>query len=684
MPLKIGVCLIACFFFQTLRAQTVVSDTLTGTDSASITANPFGLQQRSLSTASIKRYQTNVLQLAAPGNLVTAFNTLPGIRMEERSPGSYRLNIRGSSLRSPFGVRNIKMYYNNLPLTDAGGNTYFNQMTGNSFSTATIVRGPASSMYGAGTGGLVLMEAISSNQPTLQAEYSTGSYGLLNVLAAVNFGQKDNRNRISYAHNESRGYRDQTAMRRDQMAWTSQLKASDRQTLTATMLYTNMYYQTPGGLTLAEYHANAKAARPAGGGFPSAQQVNAAIYQQNLLAGISSQLKLNSQWSNTTALYGSFASIKNSAIRNYENRSEPHVGARTVFTYEKKLENSSIKWQSGAEFQAGFFNTQVSRNKLGQRDSLLTNDDQTFYTGFAFTQVEWVFQNGFYANAGASLNINKVKIARLSSLPIVTQERTYNNEVAPRISAGYKWKNDWETQVTVSKGFSPPTVSELLPSTGRISTDLEAETGYNVELSQTIRLFKTLSLTSTGFIFNLNNTLVQQRDLSGGDFYINAGSTRQAGIETVLDYVRGFMPKSMVQFLNVSLAHTYSAFTYNDYNKLGVNYKGNQLPGVPKNTVAIRAMLQMKYGFYFNANYYHNSSIMLNDANTFRASSFQVVGAKAGYKGKLGKKQRWHVFAGAENLFDTKYSLGNDINAAANRFFNVAPGRTWYAGIGIE
>ncbi|MBM3440336.1 MAG: TonB-dependent receptor, partial [Bacteroidetes bacterium] len=41
-------------------------------------------------------------------SLVQAFNTIAGVRMEERSPGSYRINIRGSSLRSPFGVRNVK------------------------------------------------------------------------------------------------------------------------------------------------------------------------------------------------------------------------------------------------------------------------------------------------------------------------------------------------------------------------------------------------------------------------------------------------------------------------------------------------------------------------------------------------------------------------------------------------
>ena len=59
-------------------------------------------------------------------SLLPVLNTIAGVRMEERSPGSYRLSVRGSLLRSPFGVRNIKVYYNGIPLTDAGGNTYLN------------------------------------------------------------------------------------------------------------------------------------------------------------------------------------------------------------------------------------------------------------------------------------------------------------------------------------------------------------------------------------------------------------------------------------------------------------------------------------------------------------------------------------------------------------------------------
>src|SRR6201985_299591 len=60
------------------------------------------------------------LQLQPGSSLVPALNTVPGVRMEERSPGSYRLSIRGSLLRSPFGIRDVKIYYDEIPLTDGG------------------------------------------------------------------------------------------------------------------------------------------------------------------------------------------------------------------------------------------------------------------------------------------------------------------------------------------------------------------------------------------------------------------------------------------------------------------------------------------------------------------------------------------------------------------------------------
>ncbi|HYH15325.1 MAG TPA: Plug domain-containing protein, partial [Flavisolibacter sp.] len=58
--------------------------------------------------ASVSHVGRTAFERFGPTSIVNAVNSMPGVRMEERSPGSYRFNIRGSSLRSPFGVRNVK------------------------------------------------------------------------------------------------------------------------------------------------------------------------------------------------------------------------------------------------------------------------------------------------------------------------------------------------------------------------------------------------------------------------------------------------------------------------------------------------------------------------------------------------------------------------------------------------
>lgn len=656
-----------------------------GADSVSITGRAFGSLGRNLSSASVRTTYINQLAAFSATSLLPAVNTLAGVRMEERSPGSYRLNIRGSSLRSPFGVRNVKFYWNGLPFTDAGGNTYFNQVAINSMQQFEILRGPAGSMYGAGTGGLVLMNSLAGSwNPGASAELSAGSFGMATAQAQAEFGTAKQRNRVSYAHNQADGYRDQSAMRRDNVAWTSHWR-SDKSQLTASVMYTNLYYQTPGGLTQAEYKTNPSAARPATPGFPSAVQAKAAIWQQNMIAGLNHVLSLGERWTNTTAAFGSFALVENAAIRNYESRVEPNFGGRTVFAYQYKKEATTIKWQTGLEYQGGFFNTQVSKNNNGQRDSLRTNDDLRFHTGFVFTQLDFSFSDQWFLTGGISVNANQVSITRQYPSPVKEQSRTYSNEWAPRLQLTRRWKSDAETQLTYSRGFSPPTVGELLPSTGQISTNLEAETGDNFELAQSLYFFRhRLRLNVTAFYLNLHNALVQQRDASGGDYFVNAGRSVQQGIESSAMWIQAFAPGHFLRSFNVSLAHTYSQFEYRGYKKLGVDYAGKALPGVPRQTISLLADLRSKVGLFFNFSWYYNSSIPLNDANTFRAESFHLLGAKAHYrKEKPNKKLWWQLFAGADNLLNAQYSLGNDINAAGNRFFNAAATRNYYAGVAI-
>jgi len=174
---KTIVLLYSLFCCITAFSQQEESDSLLTLDEVTIRAFEQN-RKASLTASTVKIIDRNVAEMHNKTSFVHAFNTITGVRMEERSPGSYRLNIRGSSLRSPFGVRNTKVYWNDLPFTDPGGNTYFNQFAYNNFSSIEIFKGPAGSMYGAGTGGLILINNLDRWHPGATVEYNTGSYNI--------------------------------------------------------------------------------------------------------------------------------------------------------------------------------------------------------------------------------------------------------------------------------------------------------------------------------------------------------------------------------------------------------------------------------------------------------------------------------------------------------------------------
>src|SRR6185503_1420368 len=131
--------------------------------------------------ASVSVINRQQLKLQPDVSFIPVLNTVPGVRAEERSPGSYRLSIRGSLLRSPFGIRDVKIYYDEIPLTDAGGNSYLNAVDINSINHIEILKGPDGSLFGANSGGVVLLSPVNwrSDSSFVSLGLNGGSYGLI-------------------------------------------------------------------------------------------------------------------------------------------------------------------------------------------------------------------------------------------------------------------------------------------------------------------------------------------------------------------------------------------------------------------------------------------------------------------------------------------------------------------------
>ncbi|WP_188933831.1 TonB-dependent receptor [Puia dinghuensis] len=663
---------------------------------------------RPLSQVVVKAYEQNrkLTEVGAPVSIISkaalnrfgnisilpALNTAPGIRMEERSPGSYRLNIRGSSLRSPFGVRDVKIYWNEIPLTDPGGNTYLNQLSFYNIQSMEIIKGTAGSLYGAGIGGAALISSMPLVwEKGVSADYTAGNYAYdFKHLATNSYnidlrtGDNEHRNNFAYTHQTSDGYRQQTQMRRDIASWETLLKANDKQTIHAYILYGDLYYQTPGGLTLAEYTKKARMARPPAGVQPGAIQAKAAIFQKNFTAGFSNEYHFNTHWQNTSSVYGAYTDFTNPGIRVYEYRQEPHFGGRTAFQYKTDLSIGNLQFNFGGEAQKGFFETRDYTNKLGVQDALQTDDKLNNYTWFTFAQGDLRMRGGWTLTAGASFNKTAVDITRVSVLPPVKHSLRFDNKLAPRIALLKRITPDISVYASASRGFSTPTVSELEKSNGVVGPSLQPEDGIDYEVGTRGNLLNgKLFFDVDAFFFHIRNAIVQRIDSFGVSYSVNAGNTDQHGIETLLAYEIIDEPRRFFTHVRVFVSDTWHDFHYNSFIQDTSNFSGHRLPSVPPQLAVVGLDVVLQAGVYLNMTYTYSDRVALNDANTAYAGSYSLVGGRVGYRRILGKL-KLDVYTAVDNAGDVKYSLGNDFNAAAGRYYNVAPGRNYFAGVSVN
>ena len=607
-------------------------------------------------------------------SILPAMNANPGVRMEERSPGSYRFSIRGSTIRSPFGVRDVKFYWNGLPLTDGGGNTYLNLLDFDAFGRAEVIKGPGASLYGSGTGGVVLLNSPLTNQKQLQFSALGGSFGLQRYQAKAVLGNAKRKVFVNYAHQQADGYRQQSAMRRDALNLEGNFSLGNRSTLQASVFYTDLYYQTPGGLTLAQYNADPKQARPDPNGSVKQQ---AAIYNKTIFGGAVYEKQWSSKWSTRVGLYDSYTSFTNPAVRNYERRSEYNFGGRTDTQYQFEKGSWTGKLTMGAELQ--HFNSSLIDygNKSGVQDTVQTDDRLTSNIALLFTQAEIDLPHDFYFTLGGSANFLKYNINRLAGSPLGEQQRNFDPVFSPRLALLKKFNDRFSAYTSVSKGFSAPSLAEVLPSSGVYNNSLAPEQGINYELGIRGRLLKTLSFDITAYDFELNDAIVSQNN---GDYFINAGNTSQKGLETFLAWQT--TSASKIQ-LRTWIAYTLTNYKFVNYSHDGTDYSGNKWTGTAPNTLVGGFDFNFAKHFYWNLTTTYVDRIPLNDANSAIASEYFLAGSRVGFKNQVREKIGLEIFTGVDNALDQKYSLGNDLNAQGARYYNAATTRNFYFGIKI-
>jgi len=298
--------------------------------------------------------------------------------------------------------------------------------------------------------------------------------------------------------------------------------------------------------------------------------------------------------------------------------------------------------------------------------------------------MEWQLKKKLLLQAGASTNSYVYHYRRLTGNDPGKKKKKFDEQFLPRIALLYPFSKNLSAYASVSKGFSPATLAEIRSSDGNINTDLQPEFGWNYEAgfrggSANDRFQFEAAL----YYFKLEQAIVRRVNSAGAEYFVNAGGTDQKGAEARVAY-------SLIQdpAAKVNLVRLWSSFTYNDYNFTNytvgtTDFSGKKLTGVPKNISVTGLDISTAWGIYLYASINHTAKLPLNDANDEFAKAFTILQAKVGWKKQLGPLFNIELFAGADNLTNERYSLGNDINAVGRRFYNPAATNNYFGGLTV-
>ena len=621
-----------------------------------------------------------------------ALNAVPGVRMDQSTLSEARISIRGNGVRSSFGIRNVKIYLNDIPVTEADGTTRIEALDVNSIGRAEVIKGPASSIYGAGTGGVINFQLQRSpyQEQSLEAVGLAGSYGLHKLAMTYRNGGDKINSYVSYGWQEYDGYRNHSNDSRRFLSGNFQLFPDKKRIITLLLNRTTQNSQIPGALTADQVAVNPEQANA------SNLDKQAGRYQTWTRIGLGQQYQINDQFSNSTSVFTYSYDLNHPLPYAYLRNFYQSYGGRSRFSYDPGFSVLPTQFIIGGEFNEGLTKGTQYVNNKGAEGAITANIDyrNTLYS--LFYQSETKLDDKTLLTFGISYNSLKYDVSNYI-LPAQSGIKRFKPQATPRVAISHNFAEALTLHASVSSGFSPPSSSEVKNVDGSINPLLQAEKGINYEINAKGNVpGSRLSYDLAVFKMDMKGELIGQSVQQGITIYNNAGKTTHDGAELAVSW-QILRPEDNNQVLSLRpfVALTYSDFKFKDYkilnanNEVTANFDGNELTGVSPWVFNGGIDFETQYGIYINMNYYFNDKMPLNDGNTAYNPSYQLLNSKLGYKKRLGKSFELNIYGGIDNIFNEAYSSIVSLNAvgfagAQPAYFNPSPKRNGYAGFGFK
>jgi iron complex outermembrane receptor protein len=657
---------------QPARGEDITLDTIVVTG----TREPSALGDVAAAVSVVEK--SDIQDARSTLELDEALNRVPGVFVQTNRNfvQDARIQIRGFGTRSAFGVRELKVLVDGLPLTLPDGQTQLDGIDPGAIDHIEVLRGPASSLYGNASGGVIqIFTEEGPDRPAASLRANGGDFGLGKFQLKGGGRAGNARLFVQSSYLRIDGFRDHSESESGVVNGKLQYSIGDATDLTFLLNAADTpEAEDPGALTIDEVRADRSQARTLN------RDLNAGEEVRQVRTGVTGEHRLET---GVVSAYGYFL------YRDFQSRLPilPADGDGIV-TFDR------ISPGGGARYSVGVPLWRWQSSFSAGVDTQYQNDDRRRFANsggergpLGLAQREEVTGVGVYVRPALQLR-DDLEIsggARYDSV----HYRVDVHQPAGAAGDSSRTLDAWSPAggirytplawlslyANVGTAFQVPTTTELAnPDGPGFNDDVDPQRALSYELGARGEWRDRLSGELALFRIDLDDELIPFESESGRTAFRNAGRSRRHGMEINWQA----RPWASIVW---SGAVTLIDAEFRDYQTDAGRFDGNDEPGIPSWWID-QELSYRRGGLYAALEAFIVDDLFVDDANTTRSSGHAIVNARAGYEHWFGG---WTIapFVTLANLTDDKYDGTVRLNARGGRYFEPAPQFNVVGGIEV-
>jgi iron complex outermembrane receptor protein len=616
-----------------------------------------------------------------------ALTGLSGVQSESRNGGyDARLIIRGAGLKARYGVREIMVLLDGVPITDPDGLSRLDFVDTQLVDRIDIVKGPNSTLYGANASGGVIN--IITKSPfeeikSIKLGYGSDNTQMYNLVYGNHIGSTYFT--VSGSRRSTDSWREWNEFETTQGNFKLGHMFSDKNSVEATVNYSKADIQLPGPLTEAQFEDDITQ-------LTSDVWRHSGRYSEVFFTNLKMEMELGrvklkpivyfNKWEHYHPVTGLIndggAAVYGTDIQTDITHKIAGMDGTLTAGFTGQIDKADGDKYTYQEYVTGgggriLYTLSDEKGELAEEGDDTTTKWGVFVQESMTPSDKWIIDMGvrydkvdFDIDTDTYIKYSYGAGRYVPGIETIEESKTFE-WASPRIGVVYKINNIFNLYGNISTGFQTPQASEL-----SVNPDLDPSKTYNYETGLKARFEGGHNLDLSLFYITVKDEIVQTIESGYVSTYTNAGESEKKGVELSGKF-------QALQGLFIGGSYTYSDFVFKEFTEpvSGVNYNrdGNRFPYIPRDQYSLFASYKHPSGFKFKIDTNTWDKYYIDNANSEEYEGYEfITNALIGYEtGNLD------VTFDVYNVFDKEYAMEVTKESGGAAKYKPAAPLTWMA-----